>query len=134
MGDYFGHWIQIGRMSTPEKLPKIFFVNWFRKDKDGHFMWNGYGDNIRALKWILERVDGTGKYVDTPIGRLPAEGAIDIEGMNMKPEDLKKLFTVDKDAWFNEVAEMREYYKIFGSRLPKELAAELDKIEARLKK
>lgn len=134
MGDYFGHWIQIGRMSTPEKLPKIFFVNWFRKDKDGHFMWNGYGDNIRALKWILERVDGTGKYVDTPIGRLPAEGAIDIEGMNMKPEDLKKLFTVDKDAWLNEVAEMREYYKIFGSRLPKELAAELDKIEERLKK
>jgi phosphoenolpyruvate carboxykinase (GTP) len=134
MGDYFGHWIQIGRMSTPEKLPKIFFVNWFRKDKDGHFMWNGYGDNIRALKWILERVDGTGKYVDTPIGRLPAEGAIDIEGMNMKPEDLKKLFTVDKDAWLNEVAEMREYYKIFGDRLPKELAAELDKIEERLKK
>ncbi len=134
MGDYFGHWIQIGRMSTPEKLPKIFFVNWFRKDKDGHFMWNGYGDNIRALKWILERVDGTGKYVDTPIGRLPAEGAIDVEGMNIKPEDLKKLCEVDKEAWLREVAEMREYYKMFGSRLPKELAAELDKIEEKLKK
>lgn len=134
MGDYFAHWIQIGRMSTQDKLPKIFFVNWFRKDDNGHFIWNGYGDNIRALKWILERVDGTGKYVDTPIGRLPAEGAIDVEGLDISPENLKKLFEVDKNAWVNEVEEMREYYKIFGDRLPKQLIEELDKIEERLKK
>lgn len=134
MGDYFAHWIQIGRMSTQDKLPKIFFVNWFRKDDNGHFIWNGYGDNIRALKWILERVDGTGKYVDTPIGRLPAEGAIDIDGLDISQENLKKLFEVDKNAWVNEVEEMREYYKIFGDRLPKQLIEELDKIEARLKK
>ncbi|MBI5403642.1 MAG: phosphoenolpyruvate carboxykinase (GTP) [Ignavibacteriae bacterium] len=134
MGDYFGHWIQIGRMTTSDKLPKIFFTNWFRKNEAGKFIWPGYGDNIRALKWVVERVAGTGKYIDTPIGRLPAEGALDTEGLNIKAEDLKKLFEVDKEAWVIEVAEMREYYKIFGTHLPKELSAELDAIEERLKK
>jgi phosphoenolpyruvate carboxykinase (GTP) len=134
MGDYFGHWIQIGRMSTQDKLPKIFFVNWFRKDEKGKFIWNGYGDNIRVLKWILERVSGTGKYIDTPIGRLPAEGALDVEGLDITPANLKKVFEIKKEDWIEEVKEMREYYKIFGDRLPKELTAELDKIEARLKK
>lgn len=134
MGDYFKHWIEIGKKSSPEKLPKIFFVNWFRKDENGKFIWNGYGDNIRVLKWILERVAGTGKYKDTPIGRLPAEGAIDMEGLKISAEDFKKLFTIDKETGLNEVAEMREYYKKFGDKLPKELTVELDKIEERLKK
>jgi phosphoenolpyruvate carboxykinase (GTP) len=134
MGDYFGHWIQIGRMSTADKLPKIFFVNWFRKNDKGKFIWPGYGDNIRALKWVIERVTGEGKFVETPIGRLPAEGALDIEGLDISPEDLKKLFSIEKESGLAEVAEMREYYKKFGDRLPKELVAELDKIEARLKK
>jgi phosphoenolpyruvate carboxykinase (GTP) len=134
MGDYFGHWIQIGRMTFPEKLPKIFFVNWFRKDDEGKFIWNGYGDNIRALKWILERVAGTGKYIDTPIGRLPAEGALDVEGLDISPVNLKKLFEIKKEDWEEEVREMRDYYKIFGDHLPKELSAELDTIEERLKK
>ena len=133
MGDYFGHWIQIGRMSFQDKLPKIFFVNWFRKDDNGKFIWNGYGDNIRVLKWILERVAGTGKYIDTPIGRLPAEGALDVEGLDISPENLKKVFEIKKEDWVEEVKEMREYYKIFADRLPKELSAELDKIEERLK-
>lgn len=134
MGDYFGHWIQIGRMTSADKLPKIFFTNWFRKNEAGKFIWPGYGDNIRALKWVVERVAGTGKYIDTPIGRLPAEGAIDTAGLDINKEDFKKLFEVDKEAWLNEVAEMREYYKIFGDHLPKELSAELDAIEERLKK
>ncbi len=134
MGDYFKHWIEIGKKSSPEKLPKIFFVNWFRKDDNGKFIWNGYGDNIRVLKWILERVAGTGKYKDTPIGRLPAEGALDVEGLNITPENLKKVFEIKKEDWVDEVKEMREYYKIFGDRLPKELTTELDKIEERLKK
>jgi len=133
MGDYFGHWIQIGRMSSADKLPKIFFTNWFRKNEAGKFIWPGYGENIRALKWVVERVAGTGKYVDTPIGRLPAEGAIDTAGLDINKDDFKKLFEVDKEAWLNEVAEMREYYKIFGDHLPKELSAELDAIEERLK-
>jgi len=134
MGDYFGHWLQIGRMSTQDKLPKIFFVNWFRKDEKGKFIWNGYGDNIRVLKWILERVAGTGKYIDTPIGRLPEPGTLDVEGLDITPENLKKVFEIKKEDWTEEVKEMREYYKIFGNRLPKELSAELDKIEERFKK
>jgi phosphoenolpyruvate carboxykinase (GTP) len=133
MGDYFGHWIQIGRMTFAEKLPKIFYVNWFRKDENGKFMWPGYTDNVRVLKWVIERVEGTGKYIETPIGKLPAAGAIDTSGMEMNPENLKNLFKVDKDEWLKEVAEMREYYKIFGAKLPRQLAEELDKIEERLK-
>ncbi len=134
MGDYFKHWIEIGKKSSPDKLPKIFFVNWFRKNEKGKFIWPGYGDNVRALKWAIERVNGTGKFVETPIGRLPAEGALDTDGLEISAEDLKKLFTVDKEQGLKEISEMREYYKKFGDRLPKELTAELDKIEARLKK
>ena len=134
MGDYFGHWIQIGRMTMPEKLPKIFYVNWFRKDEDGKFMWPGYTDNVRVLKWVIERVNGTGKYVNTPIGRLPAEGAIETDGIGVTPDTLKKLFRINKEEWHNEISEMREYYKIFGGKLPKQLTEELDKIEERLKK
>jgi len=134
MGDYFKHWIEIGKKSSPDKLPKIFFVNWFRKNEKGKFIWPGYGDNVRALKWAIERVNGTGKFVETPIGRLPADGALDTDGLDISAEDLKKLFTVDKEQGLKEVSEMREYYKKFGDRLPAELTAELDKIEARLKK
>jgi phosphoenolpyruvate carboxykinase (GTP) len=134
MGDYFKHWINIGTKSSADKLPKIFFVNWFRKNEAGKFIWPGYGDNIRALKWAIERVNGTGKYIDTPIGRLPAEGAIDMDGLEISAEDFKKLFTINKETGLAEVSEMREYYKKFGDRLPKELTTELDKIEERLKK
>jgi len=134
MGDYFKHWIEIGKKSKEDKLPKIFFVNWFRKDDNGKFIWNGYGDNIRVLKWILERVSGTGKYIDTPIGRLPEPNALDVAGLDITPENLKKVFEIKKEDWVEEVKEMREYYKIFGDRLPKELSTELDKIEERLKK
>ena len=134
MGDYFGHWIQIGRMSTHDKLPKIYFVNWFRKDENGKFMWPGYGDNMRVLIWIYNRVAGTGKAIDTPIGRMPAENEIDVAGINITPENVKKLFALKNEDWLGEINEMREYYKKFGDRLPKELSAELDKIEARLKK
>jgi phosphoenolpyruvate carboxykinase (GTP) len=134
MGDYFGHWIQIGRMSTKDKLPKIYFVNWFRKDENGKFMWPGYGDNMRVLIWIYNRVVGTGKAIDTPIGRMPAENEIDIAGLNTSPDNMKKLFALKNEDWLGEINEMREYYKKFGDRLPKELSAELDKIEERLKK
>lgn len=133
MADYFAHWIQIGRMTFPNKLPKIFYVNWFRKDERGRFMWPGYGENIRVIKWILERVDDKGDYVETPIGILPAKGAIDLTGLNISQETCDKLCYVDKEAWIKEIEEMREYYKIFGNRLPKQLVEELDKIEERLK-
>jgi len=133
MGDYFAHWIQIGRMSDPDKLPKIFYVNWFRKDENGKFIWPGYGDNIRVLKWIIERLEGKGEYIETPIGRLPKPEAIDLSGLEIDNNKFRKLFVVNKQEWLDEVNEMREYYKIFGEKLPKELQIELDKIENRLK-
>ncbi len=133
MGDYFGHWINIGKTHDAAKLPKIFYVNWFRKDENGKFMWPGYGDNIRAIKWAIERVNGTAKAVDAPIGRLPEAGDFDVTGLDITKETLEKLFSVDKEHGIDEVNEMREYYKIFGDTLPKELSAEADKAEARYK-
>jgi phosphoenolpyruvate carboxykinase (GTP) len=134
MGDYFKHWIETGRKADPAKLPKIFYVNWFRKDENDKFMWPGYGENIRALKWALERVDGTGKFIDTPIGRVPDVNSFDVSGLDISRDTLAELFTVCKDEGLAEVEEMREYYKMFGDRLPKELTAELDKVEQRFKK
>jgi phosphoenolpyruvate carboxykinase (GTP) len=134
MGDYFAHWIEIGKNNDNSKLPKIFYVNWFRKDDNGSFMWPGFGDNIRPIKWILERIAGTGKYVDTPIGRLPAEGAIDTSGLWIAPDTMKELFAVDKEQGLAELKEMREYYKLFGDKLPKELLAELDEAQKRFNK
>jgi phosphoenolpyruvate carboxykinase (GTP) len=133
MGDYFKHWIEIGKKSSPDKLPKIFYVNWFRKDENGKFMWPGYGENIRAIKWALERIDGKGKYVDTPIGRLPDVSGFDISGLDITKDTLRKLFTVSKEDGVAEINEMREYYKIFGDHLPKELVDELDAQEKRFK-
>ena len=134
MGDYFGHWINMGKNNDSEKMPKIFYVNWFRKDENGKFMWPGYGDNIRAIKWAIERVNGTAKAVDAPIGRLPVVEEFDVTGLDISKENLAKLFTVDKEHGIDEVNEMREYYKIFEGALPKELSAEADKAEERYKK
>ncbi len=134
MGDYFGHWINMGKNNDSEKMPKIFYVNWFRKDENGKFMWPGYGDNIRAIKWAIERVNGTAKAVDAPIGRLPLVEEFDVTGLDISKENLEKLFTVDKVQGIEEVNEMREYYKIFEGALPKELSAEADKAEERYKK
>ena len=134
MGDYFGHWINMGKNNDSEKMPKIFYVNWFRKDENGKFMWPGYGDNIRAIKWAIERVNGTAKAVDAPIGRLPLVEEFDVTGLDISKENLEKLFTVDKVQGIEEVNEMGEYYKIFEGALPKELSAEADKAEERYKK
>ena len=134
MGDYFGHWINMGKNNDSEKMPKIFYVNWFRKDENGKFMWPGYGDNIRAIKWAIERVNGTAKAVDAPIGRLPLVEEFDVTGLDISKENLEKLFIVDKVQGIEEVNEMREYYKIFEGALPKELSAEADKAEERYKK
>jgi len=133
MGDYFHHWINIGKKTDAAKLPKIFYVNWFRKDENGKFMWPGFGDNIRALKWVIERVAGDGKHVDTPIGRVPEVDSFDVSGIDVSKEALKKLFSVSREEGMAELKEMREYYKMFGEHLPKELIAELDAAEKRFK-
>ena len=133
MGDYFQHWIDVGAAApSQDVLPKIFYVNWFRKDAEGHFLWPGYGDNSRVLKWVFECCDGTAKTVDTPIGIMPTLDAIDRpEGVT--DEAMKQLLTVDKAGWLKEVNDIRtNHYPKFGKHLPKELADFLDTLEASL--
>ena len=132
MGDYFAHWLEIGRAADPAKLPKIFQVNWFRKGKDGKFLWPGYGDNSRVLKWVFERVTGLSQAIDTPIGRLPAPGALDVSGLSIGDEALADLLRVDVDGWLAELPLMKKHYARFGSKLPRGLEEELKSLEQRL--
>jgi len=133
MGDYFGHWLKIGTRTSPEKLPKIFYVNWFRRDADGRFLWPGYGDNSRVLKWIFDRVNGNGTAVDTPIGRLPGPGALDVSGLEISQADLDEVLKVDTNDWLSEVPLIREHFATFGDRLPEQLKRQLAALEERLK-
>ena len=114
------------------KLPHVFFVNWFRKSDDGRWLWPGFGDNSRVLKWICERVEGTGQAVETPIGHIPAPEALDLAGLELDPDDLKELLAVDVQGWKHEVADVEKNYAKFGDRLPPALTAELDKLRKRL--
>lgn len=132
MGDYFQHWLNTGAKSTNEKLPRIYYVNWFRKDENGRFIWPGFGENSRVLKWIFERVNGGADAEETPIGLVPAEGALDVEGLTIDKEQLASLFHIDKEAWKEEVEELRGYFKIFGDKLPEGIEEELDDLEKRL--
>jgi phosphoenolpyruvate carboxykinase (GTP) len=132
MGDYFQHWINIGKKGDPDKLPKIFFVNWFRKTSSGKWLWPGYGENSRVLAWIFDRCTGGGAAVDTPIGFVPTEDAI-TPPAGVTREDMKELLNVDIEGWKAEIADVRQnHYPKFGDKLPKELYAELDAIEKRL--
>ncbi len=131
MGDYFNHWLSIGKKSDSKNLPKIFYVNWFRKDENGNFIWPGYGDNIRVLKWAFERLDGKNNFEERPYGNIPSKGTIDVSGLGLSEEDVEKLFAISKEEGLAEVNEMKDYYKIFGDRLPEELNEELAKLEER---
>jgi phosphoenolpyruvate carboxykinase (GTP) len=131
MGDYFKHWIKLGE-KYGDTLPKIFFVNWFRKNDAGKFIWPGYGENSRVLAWIFDRCDDKGKWVDTPIGILPTADAIE-RPQGVSEEDMKEILNVDIEGWKREIADVRSnHYPKFGDKLPKELYAELDAIEKRL--
>ncbi|WP_068692692.1 phosphoenolpyruvate carboxykinase (GTP), partial [Thermobifida halotolerans] len=121
MGDYFGHWLEIGRRADPGKLPRIYYVNWFRKNEEGRFVWPGFGENSRVLKWIIERLDGTAEARETPIGRLPAPGSLDTEGLDLPAEDLDLLLSVDREVWKQEADLVPEFFKSFGDHLPGEL-------------
>jgi len=131
MGDYFRHWIEIGKKATADKLPKIFFVNWFRK-QDGKWLWPGYGENSRVLAYIFDRCNNQGKTVDSPIGILPAADGIDTKGLDVTAADMKAVLTVNPDEWREEVKGIDEYYAQFGSHLPKELSSELAALKNRL--
>ncbi len=133
MGDYFAHWLSMAGKTDRSKLPKVFFVNWFRKSPEGKWLWPGYGDNSRVLKWICERVEGKGKAVKTAIGNLPAMDGLDVSGLKTTTEDLKQLLSVDAEGWQGEIADISAYYEKFGARLPAALKQELEGLKQRLK-
>jgi phosphoenolpyruvate carboxykinase (GTP) len=120
------------KAADPAKLPRIYFVNWFRKDERGKFVWPGYGENSRVLKWIVERLEGRAEAVDTAIGLLPAPGSLDVTGLSLTQDQLDLLLTVDAEIWRQEAALVPAFYERFGDRLPAELWAELDALVARL--
>ena len=132
MADYFTHWLQVGTKTDKEKLPQIFFVNWFRRDEDGRFMWPGYGENSRVLKWVFERLNGTAQADKTAIGYLPSADSLDTNGMNINTADLQAITSVDVDGWREAVPQIRDHYAAFGDRLPNELATALDALEGAL--
>lgn len=134
MAEYFAHWLKIGTKSTADKLPKIFYVNWFRKSSSGKFLWPGYGENSRVLKWVFERVEGSGKGVETPLGFMPTPDAIDTNGLDVTAEDMKELLKVDVDGWIKECDSIDEHYAQFGDRLPTQLTSELKGLKERLQK
>jgi phosphoenolpyruvate carboxykinase (GTP) len=131
MADYFGHWLETGRRQGA-RLPKIFMVNWFRKDGDGKFIWPGFGDNSRVLAWIFRRCDGEADAVETPIGLVPAPGAIDTEGLDLSAADMEELMKVDPKEWRVQLPQIHQHYAGFGDSLPHELRAQLEALEARL--
>ena len=132
MGDYFGHWQEIGEREGAV-LPRMFFVNWFRKDpEDGRFLWPGFGENSRVLAWVFRRCDGDAAAEDTAIGRLPAKDALDLEGLDISAADLDELLKVHPEEWKPEVEPIREFYAEFGDRLPRQLTRQLDLLEERL--
>jgi phosphoenolpyruvate carboxykinase (GTP) len=131
--DYLQHWLDIGTKADADKLPKLYYVNWFRKSEDGKWLWPGFGENSRVLKWIVERTSGEGKAVAAPIGNIPTADAIDTDGLDVSEADMEELLKVDKEKWLNEVASIREHYAKLGDKLPAEMTRQLDALEARLK-
>jgi phosphoenolpyruvate carboxykinase (GTP) len=132
MADYFRHWLEIGRRADAGKLPRIFYVNWFRKDDEGRFLWPGFGENSRVLEWIVRRCEGRGEATDTPIGLVPTVEDLDTDGLDIDPAAVQELLTVDEDALREELEQVREHLAKFGDRLPDEVRAQLGRLEQRL--
>jgi phosphoenolpyruvate carboxykinase (GTP) len=131
-GDYFNHWITVGKDNDAAKLPRIFYVNWFRRDEDGGFLWPGFGENSRVLKWIVERIDGNAQAVETPIGHVPTPAALDTDGLDMSAAQLEAALEVDVEEWKAEIPQITEWFEKFGDDLPAVLWTELDSLKARL--
>jgi phosphoenolpyruvate carboxykinase (GTP) len=137
MGDYFGHWLDIGRDAVKRdgnanNLPKLYWVNWFRKGDDGSFLWPGYGENSRVLKWVVERVAGTGSAVETPIGRVPTPDALDRTGLDLDDATMARILEVNAEAWRAEIPQIEAHFEFIGERLPAELRDELNQLQKRL--
>jgi len=131
--DYLQHWLNVGVKADASNLPKIFYVNWFRKDENGKWLWPGFGENSRVLKWIVERVNGSGKAVKTPIGYMPTKDALYLEGLSVTDSDMDELLSVNKNEWLGEVESIKEHYAKFGDRMPAELKNQLMALEERVK-
>ena len=132
MADYWGHWLKIGTFTSPEKLPRIYSVNWFRRGADGRFIWPGFGDNSRVLEWIIRRIEGRADAVDTPIGRLPVVEELNLDGVDVAPADLDELFALDPQSWKAEADMTQEYFEQFGDRVPQAMRDELAALRERL--
>ena len=132
IGDYIGHWLDIGQAADESKLPRLYWVNWFRKDDEGRFMWPGFGDNSRVLKWVLDRADGTAEGTDTPIGVVPSPDSLDLSGIDIDAATLENLLAVDPEAWRAELTLIAEHYDFIGERLPDAMRNQLDELEKRL--
>ena len=137
MGDYIGHWLEIGAQAKAAGneglLPRLYYVNWFRKDDEGTWLWPGFGDNSRVLKWIVERLEGSAAGVKTPIGVLPTKDALDLDGLDISDRDLDLLLSVDVEVWKQEAALMPEYFSQFGDRLPQEITDQHQALVSRLR-
>jgi phosphoenolpyruvate carboxykinase (GTP) len=131
MGDYFAHWLKVGK-AHPDKLPKVFLVNWFRKDERGKFIWPGFGENSRVLEWICRRCDGEGETVETPIGLVPAEGEITLDGLDVSDEQMRELLRVDADGVREQLPQVEEFLAQFCDRLPAEIGEQLEALKRRL--
>ncbi|GAB1256260.1 phosphoenolpyruvate carboxykinase (GTP) [Aurantivibrio plasticivorans] len=131
MADYWGHWLNVGKKEGA-KLPNIYYVNWFRKNEEGKFMWPGFGENSRVLKWVFERCNGTAEAIETPIGNLPKIDGIDFSGLDLSETEIANLLRVEIDGWLQEIPDIKEYYASFGDHLPKELLNQVEQLEARL--
>jgi phosphoenolpyruvate carboxykinase (GTP) len=131
MADYFQHWLETGRTEGAQ-LPRIFYVNWFRKDEDGKFLWPGFGENIRVLEWIVRRLEGTADAVETPLGLVPVEGDLNVDGLDISDDALRALTTVDEAAVAAEIPQVEEHLAKFGDKLPAEVTAQLEDLKRRL--
>jgi phosphoenolpyruvate carboxykinase (GTP) len=129
--DYFAHWLQLGA-EHPEGVPAIFYVNWFRRSPAGDFLWPGFGENSRVLKWIVERLEGRAQAVETPVGSVPSPTSLDVDGLNLPPEALQAVLTVDAEEWRAELALIEDWFAMLGPRLPAALRTELDSLTDRL--
>ncbi len=132
VGDYISHWLEIGSNADPEKLPSLFWVNWFRKDEEGKFLWPGFGENCRVLKWVLERVEGSGEATETAIGNVPSPSGLDLDGLDLTESRLRELLSVDNSRWAEEVPLIESHFAFIGERLPNTLVNELEELKHRL--
>ena len=132
VGDYISHWLEIGSNADPEKLPNLFWVNWFRKDEEGKFLWPGFGENCRVLKWVLERVEGSGEATETAIGNVPSPNGLDLDGLDLTESRLRELLSVDNSRWAEEVPLIESHFAFIGERLPNTLVNELEELKHRL--